>query len=218
MEHDMSEKAMEHLLHRALEYSAHTQKELNSLDAKIKSAGGSAEAYTAAGRINEYANHLTSAAYCYRAAIHADSHAYEAKARLAIVELKSNLNEQALATISQLCLDQPEFKFYTLDGTPTSATTVLADALRANRKPNVLETYAKAMEIEPKDGYAKGCYAESLISVGRLKDATALEGSIPDTDNFAAIRSTLRLANNDPKQLPALLGLNHQAFQVAKHV
>jgi predicted Zn-dependent protease len=207
---------MKDLLKRAAETSSRLVETLGRLEAAI-GASDATEAYTAAGRVNEYANHPVSAMLCYEAASDQRMPALEAKARLAIVQLKSSLTDEALSTIRSVVFADTNFTFASLDGNPISAMTVLGDVLRAQGVPNALETYAKATEIEPDDRYAVGCYAEMLVETGHLKDALALKSRIPEGDDFASLRATLRLAENDPKLLPALVGVSRSSGRVAHH-
>ena len=190
---------------------------VNSLTKALEDHNRS-QALVAAGKVFELSNFYASARSSYVEANGLDGDNHEARARLAIVELKLGLISDALKTVGALIEKAPEYRFLTLDEKPTSALTVLGDSLRASGNiPAAAKAYKRAIELVGDDGYAVGRAAELLVQSGDLKAAYFLVDRIPDHDLFSAVKSTLRLTRNDPDILPAILGFR-EGVQMMSHV
>ncbi len=182
---------------------------LEQLRDQVAKESDSAAGLLAAGKICEYSQDLTVARRCYEAALAMDPKFYEARARLALVQLKLGLTSDALRSATTLGTESAGFRFKDLGNLSTySAMTVLGDGLFANgAEDSALQAYVEALRIEPNDGYAAGRCAQLLLHLGRFKDAVKLSGRIERTGRFDAVISILKLGSNDPALLPAISNL-----------
>jgi tetratricopeptide (TPR) repeat protein len=140
---------------------------------------------------------------------------HEARAFLALSELQSGLCETGLETAVSLAFTAPDFAFKTRLGAPTSAQTVLGDALFVNERiPEAISAYERAIRVEAGDQHATRRLASLYLTSGRVSDAVGLLGRIEETDDSRMLVSALRLAANDPNRLPSITGVAPILYEI----
>jgi len=142
------------------------------------------------------------------AALARDSELHEARALLAVAELHSGASEDGLETAVGLAFRAPDFTFKTRLGLPTSAQTVLGDALfQNNRIDDAIAAYERAIRIEQHDQHALRRLASLYLAHGQASKAPGLLNRIEVTDETRTLVAALRLAANDPSRLPSISGI-----------
>ena len=153
-------------------------------------------------------NGLSTALELLGEALVLDPDLHEARAFLALAELQSGLSESGLETAASLAFTAPDFTFKTRLGLPTSAQTVLGDALFRNNRPReAVAAYERAIKIEPHDQHAIKRLVSLYLTNGQASAAVGLLGRIEETDENRTLISAVRLAANDPARLPSISGV-----------
>ena len=167
--------------------------------------GDDADGKLAAGKVWEISQSYLVAADLYAAARDSGEKTGEAQARLALALLKARQTKRALREAVQLVADHPKLTFATLAGAPTSALTVLGDALVANGQVEQgIAAYGNALELVPRDGHAAAKKATLHIKQGQLGEVRKLEAALANTEWFGAVSALARLAGNDGAMLPSV--------------
>jgi tetratricopeptide (TPR) repeat protein len=144
-----------------------------------------------------------------------DSGLHEARAFLALAELQSGLAEAGLETAASLAFSTPDFTFKTRLGLPTSAQTVLGDALFVNKRGReAISAYERAIKVEPHDQHALRRLASLYLTNGRASEAVGLLGRIEETDDTRTLVAAVRLAANDPARLPSISGVETILYEL----
>ncbi|WP_330961986.1 tetratricopeptide repeat protein [Photobacterium sp. 53610] len=193
--------------HRAEAIISATNEHLKEFNKHEPTARG----FLAAGKINETEGDLAYAIRWYERAIGADPELHEARARLALAQIKSSQHEsrahvrqQALENALKLVQSAPKLVFAAVvRRRPLSAWTVLGDAQRAHGNDNAaIEAYSKAIVVEPRDMYAAGHLGTLLLKQGNVDEALKQLNNV-DRQNgvFGQIEAAVRLAAANPETL-----------------
>jgi tetratricopeptide (TPR) repeat protein len=174
----------------------------------------------AAGKIHEIEQVYAKARACYEAILAKTPKQHEARARLAIVLLKSGHRLRGLEIALNLTKEAADFRFSDITGRPRSAQAVLGDACRDNGDTGgAKKAYGRALELEPGDAHAAAQLTRILLSENAVESAADLAERHLHGQDLAAFRATKALLANDPLQLPALSGLvMDQSLSMADHI
>lgn len=151
---------------------------------------------------------LAEACQLLGAALARDPELHEARAFLALAELQSGSAEAGLETAVGLAFRAPDFTFKTRLGLPTSAQTVLGDALfQNNRIDEAIAAYERAIRVQAHDQHAVRRLASLYLAKGQASNASGLLNRIEVTDETRTLVSAVRLAANDASRLPSISGI-----------
>lgn len=203
----------------ALAKSVADQLAKNALDASAAAGGDSATALLARGKAFQLASYFEEAAQSFEAAVAIDPNLSEARARLAVVQMRASQPQRALATAMDLAQSEPSFLLHELTSSQAmSAMTILGDALSLNgRVEDALEAYRNAVKRSPKDMFAAGRLAQAYLSLGDAKSAFEQADKIANNPRFHSLTRLLRLGNETLAVLPRQNGNMAALLAVSAH-
>lgn len=182
--------------------SGHLAKNIKELTAA--SAGDTAQASLARGKLFQLAGYFEEAAQCFEAALACAPALSEARARLAIMQMRSHQPARALAVAMELAQRDPDFLLTELTSEQqTGAMTILGDALAVNgRVSDAVEAYKNAAKRSAKDVFAAGRLAQAYLSLGDAKSAFDQARMIPANPRFKSLTNLLRLGKESMSIMP----------------
>lgn len=184
------------------------EKTVKKLVGQTSESKNEAHAVLAAGKIWEIAQAFSAARRDYLKALEIDSELLEAKARLALVELKMGRREEGLEHAKGLTREHGAFGFDNISGNPISSMTVLGDALRINGDGDgAIQAYRAALEVSDKDGYSAMRLVELLVDGNLTREAAKVAEKYAELPELASLSATIRLLDNDPNRVPAIRGV-----------
>lgn len=177
----------------ALLLSKCSQDTLQKASAKL--GDRTAEGALARGKVFELVGYFDDAVSSYEDAISLDHGLDEARARLALAQLKSQQPAKALATAIALTAHNQKLQLHALSTDErVSAMTILGDALVANnRLEDAVHAYEAARAIDAGDTYAAGRLAEVYLAIGESGKATALASAFSSNPRFFNVHEVLVL-------------------------
>jgi tetratricopeptide (TPR) repeat protein len=157
----------------------------------------------AAGRLREISRRLGAAHYWYEQALEQDANDGEAKARLALVFLKSGDTDRALELAEETTKADERLTFFSPLGLPTSAMTVLANAREASgRTAEAIDAYRSAVDIQPEDAFALTRLVLLLLEQDEHEEAQRFAAQLPDSPEKQLAASVFRLTNEGLDRVP----------------
>ena len=165
------------VVNHALLLSRRSQETLNQASAKIGDL--TAQGAFARGQIFELVGYFDDAAASYQEAIALDHCFDEARARLALAQLKGKQPAKALVTATSLAARNQNLQVLALATDElVSAMTILGDTLVANdRLDDAVHAYEAARVIDAGDTYAAGRLAELYLAIGEPRKAVSLSSA-----------------------------------------
>jgi tetratricopeptide (TPR) repeat protein len=169
-----------------------------------------AEGALARGKMFEMVGYFFEAIKAYSDALGLDPSIDEARARLALSQLKASRFESGLHTITELAARRPDYTFQALTtDEKVSAMTVLGDALVATGRPDDAQTaFEEARRINDQDSYAAARLAQVRIVNNETSQALELRESFADNPRFAGLSAGFNLAETNVKLVPRLTERN----------
>ncbi len=203
----------------ALAKSLSSHLEKNAKELSATAGGDSAAALLARGKAFQLASYFEEAAHSYEAALAFDAELSEARARLAIVQMRAYQPARALATAMDLAQRAPEFALKELTSDQViSAMTILGDALSLNnRVEDAVEAYKSGAKHCATDAFAEGRLAQAYLSMGDAKRAFEQADKIPQNPRFRSMLNLLKLGRESLAVLPRHNGDMNAMMAVSAH-
>ena len=178
-----------------------------ALDGIAKTVGkNGSEGALARGKAFALAGYIDEAIESYQEALSIDCHQHEAAARLALMQMRANLPEDALDTAARLASIAPTYSMPEMTSDDSvNAFTILGNALVQNgRVRDSVSAYQQAMKEDSTDTAAAARLAQVQLATGNATEALRQQAAVEQSPRFRKLAGILALGAKSEALLPRL--------------